>query len=158
MAKVARFGDFELDLGNYELSCAGQSLNLPRQQVKLLGLMLERAGKLVTRRAIMEELWGANPPAHVDHGIDQLISKLRQNGGRGRRSVPSRRGFSCGHVWFGKPEILSAVRNRRRLKQRLFHPAPEAPARLASVVPVRKDLVTSRTRVDPIIGDEVSFA
>ena len=45
---VMRFGDFQLDFGNYELRRAGQSLKLRRQQMELLMLLTERAGLLVT--------------------------------------------------------------------------------------------------------------
>ena len=78
IAKVVRFGDFQLDFRNYELRRAGQSLKLRRQQMELLRLLTERAGLLVTRQEMADRLWGANPPAEIKQGIDNLVSKLRR--------------------------------------------------------------------------------
>jgi DNA-binding winged helix-turn-helix (wHTH) protein len=54
---IYRFEAFELDAGRYELRCGGQARRLPRKSFDVLHLMLEHAGRVVTKREIFTKLW-----------------------------------------------------------------------------------------------------
>ena len=72
------FGEFELDLGAYELRRGGSPVKLGRQQMDLLILLIDRRTQLVTRATIVERLWTADVFVDVDTGINSAISKIRQ--------------------------------------------------------------------------------
>src|SRR6202050_3118712 len=71
-----RFGVFEADLRNGELTKQGKRLRLQEQPFQLLAMLLERPGELVTREEVRQRLW---PPTIVDfdHGLNKAISKIR---------------------------------------------------------------------------------
>src|SRR5262245_8458703 len=72
------FGEFELDVGAYELRRGGRPLKLTRQQMDLLILLIERRGELVARAEIVGRLWSADVFVDVDTGINSAVSKIRQ--------------------------------------------------------------------------------
>ena len=72
-----RFDSFELDPGTGELSKNGRPLRLQDQPAKLLVLLAERAGKLVTREEIQEALWGEDQFVEFDHAINTAVKKIR---------------------------------------------------------------------------------
>jgi DNA-binding response OmpR family regulator len=55
---VLRAGDVSLDLGAYEVRVAGVPVRLPPQEFRLLQALLERAGLVVTRETLLEQVWG----------------------------------------------------------------------------------------------------
>jgi DNA-binding winged helix-turn-helix (wHTH) protein/TolB-like protein len=65
LADRFRFGEFEFNVASGELrkSGAGEAERLPPQPARLLQLLVERSGAIVTREEIRERLWG---DTHVD--------------------------------------------------------------------------------------------
>jgi TolB-like protein/DNA-binding winged helix-turn-helix (wHTH) protein/tetratricopeptide (TPR) repeat protein len=76
--EVLRFGDFELDLGAYELRRAGASVRLERRPMDLLILLVQRRGQLVSRAEIVDRLWGKDVFVDVDTGVHTAARKIRQ--------------------------------------------------------------------------------
>src|SRR5438309_9219229 len=76
-SQIARFDEFEVDRGRYELRRAGRKVVMARQPMELLILLVGRAGRLVPRGEIAEVLWGSTPVAGVDAGINNAIRKIR---------------------------------------------------------------------------------
>jgi TolB-like protein/DNA-binding winged helix-turn-helix (wHTH) protein/Tfp pilus assembly protein PilF len=76
---IVRFGgEFELDVGAYELRRAGQPLKLARIPMELLLLLVDQPGQLVTREQIVERVWGKNVFLDTDNGINAVIRRIRQ--------------------------------------------------------------------------------
>ncbi len=73
-----RFGEFELDVGAYELRRLGRSVKLGRQPMDLLILLVESPGQLVSRSIIVDRLWGSDVFVDVETGVNTNISKVRQ--------------------------------------------------------------------------------
>jgi TolB-like protein/Flp pilus assembly protein TadD len=71
-----RFGTFEIDLQSRELRKHGLRLRLEEQLFRILEMLLQRGGQVVTRRTLRERLW---PDTHVgyDHSLNTAINKLR---------------------------------------------------------------------------------
>ena len=71
-----KFGCFQADLGTGELTKQGKLLRLQEQPFRLLVMLLERPGELITRDELRQKLW---PHAVVDfdHGVNKAISKIR---------------------------------------------------------------------------------
>jgi len=51
------FGDFELDLQSGELQKSGIRRRLPRQSFRILTILLERPGEVVTHEELRKDLW-----------------------------------------------------------------------------------------------------
>ncbi len=72
------FGDFDVDVGAYELRRLGRPVRLSRQSMELLLFLIERRGLLVTRSEIVDRLWGKDVFVDVETGINTAISRIRQ--------------------------------------------------------------------------------
>src|SRR6202166_9834 len=76
--KIARFGVFELDLAAGELRKNGAKLRLQEQPFRVLALLLERAGDVVTREEVRQKLWPADTFVDFDHSLNTAVNKLRE--------------------------------------------------------------------------------
>jgi eukaryotic-like serine/threonine-protein kinase len=74
---VIRFGAFEADFSRLLLSKGGLRVKLQEQPFKLLGLLLERPGEIVSREEIRQALWSADTFVEFDDGLNTAIKKLR---------------------------------------------------------------------------------
>jgi eukaryotic-like serine/threonine-protein kinase len=76
-ARFARFGSFEVDLRERKLTKAGGRIRLQEQPLRILILLLERPGELVTREEIREQVW---PHEFVDFdaALNTATRKLRE--------------------------------------------------------------------------------
>ena len=72
-----RFGDFELDVANYELRRRGRPVHVERQPMDLLILLLECRQRLVSREEIAERLWGTDVFTDVETGVNTAVRKVR---------------------------------------------------------------------------------
>ena len=74
---VIRFGEFELNAETGELRKAGLSLKIHPQPFRVLLLLLERPGQIVSRSEIQQCLWGDNTFVDFDAGINFCIKQIR---------------------------------------------------------------------------------
>jgi len=72
-----RFGPFELDAGAGELRKAGMLIKLQPQPFRLLLLLAERTGTVVTREEIRRRLWSDSTFVDFEHGINFSINQIR---------------------------------------------------------------------------------
>jgi two-component system, OmpR family, KDP operon response regulator KdpE len=99
---VLRLGDLEIDILNRQVRIGGTELHLTPLEQSLLYLLAANAGRLLTRDAILDYLWGADYVAEsnvVDRHIRNLRAKLQNHSrrpryiatipGRGYRFVPT---------------------------------------------------------------------
>lgn len=73
-----RFGIFEFDARVAELRRRGVRLRLQEQPLRVLSLLLEHPGEMMTREAIYERLWPQNSPVDFEHSLNTSIAKLRR--------------------------------------------------------------------------------
>lgn len=74
--RTFRFGTFEADPAAGELRRSGQRVNVQDQPFRLLVLLLERPGEVVSRDEIRQTLWG-DTFVDFDEGLNTAIRKLR---------------------------------------------------------------------------------
>ena len=72
-----RFGLFEADPVSGELLRLGVRVRLQDQPFRLLCLLLERAGELVTREELRQALWPADTYVEFDGSLGAALKKLR---------------------------------------------------------------------------------
>ncbi|HXB00755.1 MAG TPA: winged helix-turn-helix domain-containing protein [Steroidobacteraceae bacterium] len=74
---VLRFGPFELNAAAEELRENGRLRRIPPQPFRVLFLLADRAGQIVTRKEIRHCLWGERKYVDVEHGINFCVSQIR---------------------------------------------------------------------------------
>ena len=75
---VLRFGPFEADLEAGQLRKNGVRVKLPQQPFQVLVCLLERSGRVVTREALIAELWPHGTVVEYEHSLGTAINKIRQ--------------------------------------------------------------------------------
>src|SRR5690349_24791706 len=73
-----RFDDVEVDLRTEEVFRSGRRIRLPHQSFRVLAILLERAGQLVTRDELRAQLWPAGTFVEYDQGLNAAIKRLRE--------------------------------------------------------------------------------
>jgi DNA-binding response OmpR family regulator len=86
-AQSLRFGDLTLDAGRSEAGFRGQSVELTKNELRILLLLVERQGNIVSREDMMEALWQTD--AFVDDNtLTVNNNRLRQKlGGIGATDI-----------------------------------------------------------------------
>jgi DNA-binding winged helix-turn-helix (wHTH) protein/tetratricopeptide (TPR) repeat protein len=75
--ELLRFGPFELDPASEELRRAGLVVRIPRQPLRILLLLVSRAGEVVSRDEIHAAIWGNETYVDFEHGINTAIRQIR---------------------------------------------------------------------------------
>jgi Tol biopolymer transport system component/DNA-binding winged helix-turn-helix (wHTH) protein len=73
-----RFGLFVADLKTGELYRSGIRVRLQAQPFRVLKVLLENAGEVVSREQLQELLWGKNTIIDFEHGLGTAINKIRE--------------------------------------------------------------------------------
>ena len=76
-AEIARFGDCEVDFARAELRRGGRPVETTPLELKLLGLFVRRPGRVLTRRVLIDEVWGAET-AITERVVDNQVANLRK--------------------------------------------------------------------------------
>src|SRR5258706_5889828 len=76
--RILRFGSFEVDLASGELRRQGLKISLQDQPFRLLALLMDRAGEVVTREELRDKLWPADTFVDFDHSLNTAVRKLRE--------------------------------------------------------------------------------
>ena len=75
-------GDLEVDLSDREVRVAGQIVKLTATEYEILRILILHAGKVVTQRQLLKEVWGPNAVEQTQYlrvYIGQLRKKLEQD-------------------------------------------------------------------------------
>jgi DNA-binding response OmpR family regulator len=91
-ASVLRVGDLALDSATREVTRTGTRIALTRTEYNLLELLMERAGRVVTRRRLIESVWGYDRDIE-GNTLDAFMSLLRNKvdgDGRAKRIITIR--------------------------------------------------------------------
>lgn len=75
--RAVRFGSFELDLSSGELRKNGIRIRLPEQPFRVLQLLLQRPGEVITREELRQQLWPADTFVDFETGLNSAVKKLR---------------------------------------------------------------------------------
>ena len=73
-----RFGAFEVDLRAGELRKQGLKIRLQEQPFRVLAMLLERPGEIITRDELRSRLWSAETFVDFDHGVNKAVNRIRE--------------------------------------------------------------------------------
>lgn len=115
---------------------AGSLIKLPPQPFKVLTLLVERAGELVTREDLQQQIWGNETFVDYEHGLNFAIKKIRDTLG-------------------DNPELPRFIETLPRRGYRFIAPvttamppsSPRESTAVAPEAPVDSDALASRRRV-----------
>ncbi len=103
-ASRVRFGLFEADLGRGTLSRQGTRLKLQVQPFRILALLLQQPGEIVTREQCRQALWPEGTHVNFDGSLNAALKKLRaalqdeaENPSIHRNHTPARLSFPGSH-------------------------------------------------------------
>src|SRR6201993_4101959 len=74
---VVRFGTFEVSFESGEVRKAGLRIRVQQQPLKLLQILLERPGEVVSREELRNRLWTNETFGDFDQAVNIAIGKLR---------------------------------------------------------------------------------
>jgi two-component system KDP operon response regulator KdpE len=74
---VFEAGDLQVDLAARRVSRAGQEIHLTPTEYKLLTTLVRHAGKVLTHRQLLKEVWGSNY-LNQSHYVRVYLGQLRQ--------------------------------------------------------------------------------
>jgi DNA-binding winged helix-turn-helix (wHTH) protein/Tol biopolymer transport system component len=72
-----RFGVYELDHDAMELRKRGVLLRLQEQPFRVLAMLAERPGEVITREQLQEQIWG-NTFVDFDQSLNKAVNRLRE--------------------------------------------------------------------------------
>lgn len=154
--RKVRFAAFEVDLEQRELRKRGIRMRLQQKPFRILELLLERAGALVTREELAQRLW---PGLHVnfDHGLNTAVNALRQalgDSSRDCRFIETRSGL--GYVFVAPvEEIHLATEADNGTRQELAgQPVVEVDAQTANF-DVHQDCLKGRYFLNKLTEDDI---
>ena len=86
-----RIGELEIDENNYQAKLKGKLMDLTKTEFSLLRELLKAKGKLKTRDALLEAVWGFDSYGD-SRTIDTHLSRLRQKLGKAGERIETVRG------------------------------------------------------------------
>ncbi len=134
-----RFGIFEADLRAGELTKQGRRISLQDQPFRMLVMLLEKPGEVVTREELRARLW-PQTIVDFDHGLNKAISKVRDALGDSAESprfieTVARRGYRFLAVVSAVSDAPPALPTSQPTE-----PAPRDPSPVAESTPVSRHL------------------
>jgi DNA-binding response OmpR family regulator len=76
---LLRAGAIELDAERYEVRVKGKPVQLTTKEFEFLKLLLSAGGKVLSRDALLEKIWGYDESMEIDtRTVDQHVARLRE--------------------------------------------------------------------------------
>jgi len=110
-----RFGLFEADLASGELLRQGSRVRVQDQPFRVLTILLEHAGEIVSREELQQKLWPADTYVEFDGSLNAALKKLRSALGDSAdnpvfiETVPKRGYRFIAPVTFDQGEEVAAI-------------------------------------------------
>src|SRR5262252_5454507 len=77
-ARFVRFGPFQLDVRSAELRRNGVKVRVPDQSIKVLTMLVQNPGEIVTREQLHQKLWPNGTIVEFDNSLNAAIRRLRE--------------------------------------------------------------------------------
>lgn len=74
---IWKYGDIKVDFNGYLAERGGDPVELAPKEIQLLKLLIQNAGRVMTREKLIDGVWGMDAPL-FDRTIDTYIRRIRQ--------------------------------------------------------------------------------
>ena len=88
---LVRVDEFCVDKGNFEISLSGRRLELTTTEFKLLALLVERRGRILSRETLLQDVWGYENAIDT-RTVDTHVRRLREKLGPAANRIATVRG------------------------------------------------------------------
>jgi DNA-binding response OmpR family regulator len=81
--RILRIGDVALDLDGHRIVVRGTPVHLPHKEFLILRQLMDNAGRVVTRRELLDNAWGPDQAAdrnYLEVYIRRLRTKIESDG------------------------------------------------------------------------------
>ena len=151
-ARTALFGPYSLDLRSGELQKFGSKIKMGEQSFRILCLLLNANGEMVTREEICDKLWASDTFVDFDHGLNSAVQRLRDclsdsaENPRWIATVP-RRGYRfVGRVeWQDDGKVVPAINSQKQTSQTSRGAEPQTALQEAGEVSIPDRFVADGT-------------
>jgi DNA-binding response OmpR family regulator len=75
--RSARIGEADVDFANFEVKARGETFRLTLLEAMLLKLLVQNAGRVVSKGEILEKVWNLSPDTQT-RAVDNFIVRLRR--------------------------------------------------------------------------------
>ncbi len=75
--ELARVGEAEVDFRTFEIHTRGETLPLTLLEAALIKLLVQNAGRVVSKAEILQKVWNLNPDTQT-RAVDNFIVRLRK--------------------------------------------------------------------------------
>lgn len=106
---ILQHGDIVLNRDAHKVLCRGRQVRIGPTEYKLLEVLLETSGRVLTRSQLIDKVWG-NTAEIDERTIDVHIGRLRRALKRGNDPDPIRTVRGAGYVLQEAPKAPDAVR------------------------------------------------
>ena len=115
LAEIVRFGLFQLDLKTGELHKSGVKVKLQDQPLRVLIVLVEHGGQVVTREELQQRVWPTDVYVTFDQGLNNAIKKVRDALGDSAENprfveTVAKRGYRFIAPINAGPELVAAAR------------------------------------------------
>jgi two-component system, OmpR family, alkaline phosphatase synthesis response regulator PhoP len=77
--KLLKSGTLEIDTGKYVVSLKGKPIQLTSKEYDLLKALIEASGRVLSREALLEQVWGYDESLNVEtRTVDMHVGQLRK--------------------------------------------------------------------------------
>ena len=90
-SSLVRVDEFCVDKGNFEISLSGRRLELTTTEFKLLALLVERRGRILSRETLLQDVWGYENAIDT-RTVDTHVRRLREKLGPAANRIATVRG------------------------------------------------------------------
>jgi len=77
LPSIFQFGNNRIDFENLSCMCGSKKISLTQREAMVLKYMIERKGKIVSRKELLENVWHLNPEIET-RTVDNFIARLRK--------------------------------------------------------------------------------
>ncbi len=95
---VVRFATFQVDLRSGELRKQGVKIKLQEQPFRVLTVLLQRPGEVVTRDELRNQNWPPDTFVDFENSLNTAINKLRDALGDSAERPAAKIACPCGRV------------------------------------------------------------
>jgi TolB-like protein/Flp pilus assembly protein TadD len=76
--QIVCFGAFQADLRSFELRKGGIRIKIQEQPFRVLQILLEHPGEMVTREELQRRIWPSDTFVDFDRGLNNAVKRLRE--------------------------------------------------------------------------------
>ncbi|MBO0871873.1 MAG: winged helix-turn-helix transcriptional regulator [Pseudonocardia sp.] len=97
--RVLRIGDVELRIDSHTVRIGGHIVNLPAREFQVLRVLMDNAGRVLTRRELLNACWGPDHPDNHNKTLEVHINRIRRKIRTASRASHIRTVYGTGYIF-----------------------------------------------------------